>query len=1027
MPFFAADLFGQGANMLWYNRISQEEGLSSQDYNFYVYVDSEGYTWISSTAGLNRFDGFHIKQYHSDFQDSTALFGENIQSRFFEDSRHNLWFCTYEAVHCYNRRLDNFQHFFIRNDEGGQIGEDYYVFQLEQDSILWLRADHGVYRVNINDPEKTGKMFETARKLFETGYFHLYTGLAKDRSVQYIFACSDDKKTGVTRFEIMNGALRNQDTFFDKSGDPALETGIYQVEFEDPENIWLTTGKGLARWSLSKRDKIEIFPFRFQGYAYFAPFGKQYLIVSFFGKGIFLFDKNSGRYTPFLLKPVKQLNAVAAERTCRNIYLDRNQVLWVSIPPEGVLYTSLQKRKFTAIAHSDSLRGEKFNYRNFIENKDGRIWCGYGDGILGFDHRGNVTGRIAIRTNPPVRISVNSILADSSGCIWAATNKGLFRQIAPDRAFQIVPGTKNTDFLYLYQLSSGQVLASSLYGEIFNIAESNGQWAPRSILKNNVGYTTIYEDRRRQVYICRNEVGIDVFDYKKDTLIIKGTLPVRGSVNAWFEDPDGQHLWVGTSFGLAKVNMSRFADTPLLYNEKDGLLNNNVMSIVSGDAGHLWLGTGGGLASFYLGEHTFRNYSMADGMLSDRFDKFSGLKLKSTGDIWLGGAGGVTVVPSRRVPDIDTKAGVLLTEIKVNDGENIRVVCSETGTTDLNKIQHLEFPYSENTLSFSFVAVDYADPAATQVAYLLKGVDKAEVKGKRGEAGFARYPNLSDGDYVFMIRGANSDGIWNETPHRLIITILPPYWATWWFRSLIAAAILALIFAGVSYRINQIRKTEQLKRRIAENKMSALIAQMNPHFIFNSLQSINSYILKNNRKQASEYLGRFSRLMRMILENSRRSMHSLEKERELLELYLKVESQRFKEPFLYKINIDESLDTYETQLPCMMLQPFVENAIWHGLSHKKTAGTIQIDIGSTGALLKCTVTDNGVGRQKAAEIALKKGRAHESKALQILSERLELLFPGQQHLCAIEYSDLLDEFGEPAGTKVEISLPILAE
>ena len=116
VTFFATSMLSQKTNTLWYHKIGKEEGLTSQDFNDYVYSDSEGYVWISSTAGLNRFDGRKVKKYHSDPSDSASLYSENIQSRFFEDSRHNLWFSTYDAVHCYVRKSDQFRHYFIKNN-----------------------------------------------------------------------------------------------------------------------------------------------------------------------------------------------------------------------------------------------------------------------------------------------------------------------------------------------------------------------------------------------------------------------------------------------------------------------------------------------------------------------------------------------------------------------------------------------------------------------------------------------------------------------------------------------------------------------------------------------------------------------------------------------------------------------------------------------------------------------------------------------------------------------------------------------
>lgn len=1014
-----ARLIAQTTNVLWYHKTGTAEGLSSQDFNFYVYVDSEGFSWIGSSAGLNRFNGTQVKRYRSDFRDSAALFGENIQSRFFEDQYRNLWFCTYEAVHCYDRQHDNFRHYFIADSTGSPVKEDYYVIHLEQDSLLWFRAGNGIYRINILDPDKTDKSFLLAKPLFTTIHFHGQAGLGKDSSVQYIFTFTNEKQAGIECFGIENGRLTGKHAFFDRPDRKLPVLGVFQLYFENKDNIWLSTGEGLAKWQLFNTETIRIFPFRFKGYSYFVPDGDRYFLTTFSGQGLFRFEKESGQYTPIQLRPVKEHDTPVIT-DLRNIYLDRTGVVWITVPFHGVIYASLHKKKFDAFPEPPFIRNNRPVSRNFIENPDGSIWSNYRGGIIRIDKNGNLLEKITL---PPNASGVNYILKHPDGAIWAATTGGVFRCPGSGSPCEVIPGTEKIDFLYLYSLRCGQLLGTTLINGIFSIDKKNRGWRIRNVARSGYsGFTSVYEDKKHQIYVCRNESAVDLFACNGDSLHLTGTLPVNGAVNACYEDPDGQTLWIATAYGLVKTDIRQPGKSLLYFTQKDGLADNNVLSMAADNSGNLWLGTAGGLTSFSLDNKSFRNYRMADGMQSVQFDKFAALKRRD-GAIWFGGAAGITVAPARAPGRLKTPAGILITEIKVNDTVPDRVICSETGTFNPNLVRKLVRDYKDNTLSFSFVAVDYADPAGTSLRYKMEGVDKTWVTLERGAPGFARYPNLPPNEYIFSIHGANSDGVWNETPRRLTIRILPPFWQTWWFRGSAGITLLVLFLGIVRYRINLVRKTEQLKRRIAENKMAALVAQMNPHFIFNSLQSINSYILKNDRQKASEYLGRFSRLMRMILENSRHTTHTLEKEKELLELYLKVESQRFKAPFHYSIDIDEALDPYETRIPGMMLQPFVENAIWHGLAHKEGPGTVRIGIHAENGMLKCTVTDDGAGRGKAAEIALQKGKTHKSRALQIVSERLQILFPKQQELCSIRYTDLLDDNGLPAGTKVDITLP----
>jgi ligand-binding sensor domain-containing protein len=1013
------NLLAQESKILWYNQVGRNEGLSSQEHNLYSFTDAEGYTWISSEAGLNRFDGYQTKQYRSDFQDSTAMYGENIQSRFFEDQRHNLWFSTYQSIHCYIRATDSFRHFFVRPKGGQRLEDSYYVFCLEQDSILWFRAGKDIYRANVSGTNFSQAHFDTLRPVFSSKYFHFSTGLDSEGAVSHIFGFSYDKRAGTECCRIEHGVLRDQNSFFEQPDQGTEALSVFQVFFENETKVWMTTDKGIICLNLVQPNQIQRYPVKFPGYTHLAVLDNDHFVVSFGKKGLFLFDKTTGQFSPFTLMSVRQ-DQTHKELDCRNLYIDRNKVLWVFVPLRGVLYVNLLKRKFDAISDIPVSKGVKVKFRNFIQDHSGRIFCAYDAGILVFSPTGKLTDHIKIGMGAVKSLSINCIQEDGEGGLLVATNKGLWHSTSVKRRFNVIPGTANTVFLYMYRLSNGTLLASTLNRGVLAVKRIRGNWKLSPLIDSEAGYTSIFEDAQQNIYICSNETSINRFVLKADTLLLIDSLPFKGAVNAYWEDTKEKTLWIGTSFGLAKVQLNEAGNRFIFFTEKNGLPDQHVQSIVS-DGKKLWLSTKGGLCS-YLESTGFRRYSIADGAVSATFYEFAGIRLQN-GELWFGGENGITKIPPIPVPDINTKAIVLINEIRINDTIPKFLYDQKTGAVGFNQMQHITLKFKDNSLAFSFVAADFAFPEGTQLRYKLEGADKNWVLVSDGKPVVARYSNLEENDYVLQVQAANSDGHWNDELRQLHIKILPPYWRTWQFRMALGLLIIGLITGGFLYRINQIRRTEQLKRRISENKMAALIAQMNPHFVFNSLQSIDNYILKKNRKQASEYLGRFSRLIRLILENSRHTVHSLEKERELLDLYLKVEAQRFNKPFEYELIIDDTLDTYEVQVPTMMLQPFVENAIWHGLFHSSKPGRIEISLQLVDGLLKCSVTDNGIGRKLASEIAIKNGRSHESLALQIILERLKILFPKQQHLCTIRYADHYDYEGQGAGTTVEICLP----
>ena len=260
------------------------------------------------------------------------------------------------------------------------------------------------------------------------------------------------------------------------------------------------------------------------------------------------------------------------------------------------------------------------------------------------------------------------------------------------------------------------------------------------------------------------------------------------------------------------------------------------------------------------------------------------------------------------------------------------------------------------------------------------------------------------------------------------------------FRNFLIAVFIAIVFAGLFLfrNITLKRKNEKIiqeqieqewkmkhlenEKKQAELEMQALRAQMNPHFIFNCLSSINRFILKNESKAASNYLTRFSRLIRMVLINSQRSLISLDDELQMLELYLEMERLRFKNSFDYSITFLNTIDTDNIFIPPLLLQPFCENAIWHGLMHREGHGKLDIELSRANNIINCIITDNGIGREKAEEMKSKTAEREKSMGLKITTERLALLNREKALHTFYEIEDLKDENANAVGTKVTLKI-----
>ena len=307
-----------------------------------------------------------------------------------------------------------------------------------------------------------------------------------------------------------------------------------------------------------------------------------------------------------------------------------------------------------------------------------------------------------------------------------------------------------------------------------------------------------------------------------------------------------------------------------------------------------------------------------------------------------------------------------------------------------------------------------------QYAYKLEGLDNVWIHTVTKR--YAAYSSLKVGQYVLRIMAANRNGIWNENAFRLTIMVHPPFWETWWFRTLVVLLLFTVIYICVRNRIARIRKESMLKQLKAEAEMKALRAQMNPHFIFNCMNTIDAYIHQNDVAKASGFLNKFSQLIRATLENSQYPFITLQKDITALQLYIALEQQRHNNNFTCRLQIPDSILNKGYKIPPLLIQPYGENAILHGLRHKAGDGLLKITFSEKDDYLCCTIEDNGVGRKAAAAIsAEKKLHSHQSLGTQISSNRLETINYLHQVSSSVEITDKNNN-GE-TGVIVNLFLP----
>jgi len=307
----------------------------------------------------------------------------------------------------------------------------------------------------------------------------------------------------------------------------------------------------------------------------------------------------------------------------------------------------------------------------------------------------------------------------------------------------------------------------------------------------------------------------------------------------------------------------------------------------------------------------------------------------------------------------------------------------------------------------------------------LSGIDQ---KWVYTSSSYVQYTMLPPGNYLFSVEAMNKSGIWSKESAQIQIEILPHFYQTLWFKLLLAGIISLLVIFSVWIYSRSIRKKEQEKsevnKKIANLELLALRAQMNPHFIFNTLSSIQHFISGNNSEEALKYLSKFAKLMRVILDNSKKKFISIADEINAISLYLDLEKLRFKNKFDYHITVHPDIDKEYDEMPSKLVQQYRENAVLHVIAHKKTSGKIDIELYLENDYLVVCVQDDGVGRKKAQEIRSKQPKYHKSQGMSITEDRLNIINKVNDSDLSVTIEDIDPDNIEESGTRVKIYVPL---
>lgn len=915
LALFPLYLFAQESN---FQNFSINQGLS-QSQVYAMMEDQNGYLWMGTNGGgLNRFDGKDFQNYNVV---ENGLINDRIDAIYQLDSL--LLIGASNGMSVYDGKT--FTNYFIAKDQ--QIAVR--AFVKYQNQIL-VGTNKGVYSFD-------GKRFS---------YLDRYNTSRRVAVSCFLIDSKNRLWIGTRRGALM---IRSNKRTIMRADEGLTNGQITSIDEDEQGNIWFSSYTGVYRY-YGKR---------------FSNFTTENGIASNFLNDVFC-DQNGNVWLASqdkgisILNPadttVSQLNAQngLCNDNVQTILQDAWDNIWISTSGGGVckyfgqqfLHLNLSNRSADNLVYSLS------------QDTSGTFWfAAADDGIVrrdsgGFTRFDQSTGFVNSKTK--------AMLRDSRGRMWFGTNdfgiayyNGLDFEFLKYKGQILAAYTKDIiedEFENIWVASSSEgvykitprdsvisiteILADTIaFSDSLLIRQDtlqrdsivfNYRVEKIGILNKNIN--ALHFDRKGRLWFASKFEGVGVYDENGVKMYDRNFGLPTNDIRSLIEDDKG-HLWIGTAgYGIAR--MSIYTDTIKVQNfsVNDGLSSGNVFLLAFDEPGTLWVGCGRGVDRVELDDFqnikSVKAYGRTDGFLGTETCQNAVLK-DQNGHFWFGTINGVT----KFLPNSNT-LNEQAPKLQITRVTLANIPFERTEYADwLNRNnifkKGLELPYHKNRLSFDFIGINLSNPQKVTYEYQMMGEE--EGWSKRGPQNSITYSSLAPGDYTFKVRAYNEDLYYNDPPLELSFTILSPIWQRWWF---IAGAILllsSLVWLIFKTRINQIRRKAkvaqerlEMENNLLQLEQKALQLQMNPHFIFNALNTVQSLFMNNEQGTGRQLLSKFAKLMRSILENSRASEISLQKEVDLLDNYLAIEQFSRPRKFEYNIKVDPSLDTEELMIPPMM-------------------------------------------------------------------------------------------------------------
>ena len=1028
-----------------FHSLTTEDGLSSNRCTA-VFRDQTGYLWIGTADGLNRWDGYNITIFRNIPGDSTSVSG-NMVTSIAQTPDGMLWIATEQnGLSRYDPATENFLRCGKENDFVETSIHTISTLYVDRSGLLWIAASQSKV-VIINSAKNQAEAMELPAS--ETGQKTTVTGIAQDFSSDEIFWVTGSR--GIFRIDRSNDNVTNySDGVIDEiSGNEIV--GGRRTLCAKAHLIFGRSYFGICMLEKSTK-KTQCFPYsnskvvsfweHFTRTLKWKTVGKEIWVGSNNqGLGIFSLEKQEIDFFPNDDPDPKTI----LPGSVNDVFEDETGITWIATGSGLSWFDPLRQRfKFNRVPPispgeasyyyvEDVLLDTSANWRFVATIRD----------VNSYVEDLNSGEKWPIDLTPLRRAVpeadnhyIRRFFLAKNEVLYLATSVGLWtyhrtmKQVKPVKFDSTEFNLYKFDCYSITESSDGNIWLGGWTDGLVKYNPDNGSithfehnpLVSNSLVHNN-RIMDLVIDANGSLWIATDR-GISTLDpdmnrftnltgARSDDTDISYT-----RINCLLKDRQNQ-IWIGnksTGLDIWNPKTGRFNN----FSNEDGLIHNTVVDLAMDNNGDVWVLTQGGLTRINPESFETKSFDRSDGM-PEINNSFTLRCLQGTGEMVLCVKSGFLSFHPDSLQPNPHKPATVITSFKVMGDEfQLAKYINHFDTT-------VTLAWDQNFLTFEFAALNFTNSKKNQFSYKLEGFD--DHWNEVGTQRFASYTDLPGGDFKFKLKAANNDGIWSESVRTVHIRIQTPFWKTTWFYSLMIL-ICAVVALGIyRLRVRQIKREELVKtdfnKKLAKVEMEALRSQMNPHFLFNSLNSINRFILKNESEMASDYLTNFSRLIRLILQNSKSEVIPLSHEIEALKLYVEMEMLRFNDKFEYQVNIDKNVEADDIEIPPMVIQPYVENAIWHGLMHKENGkGKLLVNITKTNGTLSCVVEDNGVGREKAKALKSKSATKRKSFGMQITKSRIDMMNDVLGKRAQVNIVDLKDENGCATGTKVELTIPI---